>query len=219
MSVIPKPFSVVPKPRLSDRNLARFMRMSATRQMRFLHDQKYPRGTPQVFMQPYYARALAGIRDVMKRGFPGIVDSRAKLQGITQEARRNNSLRVLESFIASPHVNRRLRVISGHRYQANVRNLEVRFSPHVVAMDGNEVRYIYFHERGVQCEPEEARLTLEFGYWVLTQNGVKVQPHQFELIDLFSGKYFQGQPIRTGTLKMLDDMAQYIESQWPTIDP
>lgn len=219
MSIIPKPSSAVPKPPLSDRNLARFMRMPASRQMRFLHDQKYPRRAPQVFMQPYYAKALAGIRDVMKRGFPGIVDARAKLQGIAQESRRNNSSRVLEAFIASPHARRRLKVISGHRYQAHVRNLEVRFSPHVVAMDGDEVSYIYFHERGVQCEPEEARLTLEFGYWVLTQNGVKVQPHQFELIDLFSGKYFQGQPIRPGTLKMLDDMAQYIESQWPTIDP
>ena len=219
MSIAPKPYSIVLNPRLSDRNLARFMRMPATRQMRFLHDQKYPRGTPQVFMQPYYAKAIAGIREVMKRGFPGIVDARAKLQGIAQESRRNNSFRVLESFITSPHSRRRLKIISGHRYQANVRNLEVRFSPHVVAMEGDEVRYIYFHEKGVQCDSEEARLTLEFGYWVLTQNGVKVQPNQFELIDLFSGRHFQGQPMRFETLKMLHDMAQHIESQWPTIDP
>ena len=219
MSTVPKLSPVVPKPRLSDRNLARFVRMSASRQLRFLHDQKYPKGTPQVFMQPYYAKALAGIRDVMKRGFPGIIDSRAKLQGIAQETRRNNSLRVLDSFIASPHAKRKLKVISGHRYQAHVRNLEVRFSPHVVAMDGDEVRYIYFHEKGMQCDSEEARLTLECGYWVLKQNGVKVKPHQLELIDLFSGKFFQGQPMRPATLKMLDELAQHIESQWPTIEP
>lgn len=219
MSVILKPSPVVPQPRLSDRNLARFVRMSASRQMRFLHDQKYPKGAPQVFMQPYYAKALAGIRDVMKRGFPGIIDARAKLQGIAQETRRNNSSRVLESYIASPHAKRRLKIISGHRYQAYARNLEVRFSPHVVAIDGGEVRYIYFHEKRMQCDPEEARLALEFGYWVLTQCGVETKPHQFELIDLFSGKYFQGQPMRLETLKMLDDMALYIESQWPTIEP
>lgn len=164
MSTVTKLSPVVPKPRLSDRNLARFVRMSASRQMRFLHDQKYPKGTPQVFMQPYYAKALAGIRDVMKRGFPGIIDARAKLQGIAQETRRNNSMRVLDSFISSPHAKRKLKVISGHRYQAHVRTLEIRFSPHVVAMDGDEVRYIYFHEKGVQCDSEEARLTLEFGY-------------------------------------------------------
>jgi len=46
------------------------------------------------------------------------------------------------------------------------------------------VRYIYFHEKGVQCDSEEARLTLEFGYWVLKQNGVDVKPHQFEVIDV-----------------------------------
>mgnify|MGYP001019979297 CR=1 FL=1 len=85
--------------------------MSASRQMRFLHDQKYPKGTPQVFMQPYYAKAIAGIRDVMKRGFPGIIDARAKLQGIAQETRRNNSMRVLDSFVSSQHAKRKLKVI------------------------------------------------------------------------------------------------------------
>ncbi len=219
MGALPKLNLAVPKPRLSDRNLARFVRMSASRQMRFLHDQKYPKGTPQVFMQPYYAKALAGIRDVIKRGFPGIIDARAKLQGIAQETRRNNSMRVLDSFISSPHAKRKLQVITSHRYQAHVRTLEIRFSPHVVAMDGDEVRYIYFHEKGVECDSEEARLTLEFGYWVLKQNGIDVEPHQFELIDLFSGKYFKGRPMRPDTLKMLDDMALHIESQWPTIEP
>lgn len=219
MNVIRKPIPVEPQPRLSDRNLARFVRMSAARQMRFLHDQKYPKGTPQVFMQPYYSKALAGIRDVMKRGFPGMIDARAKLQGITQETRRRNSLRVLEAFIDSPHARRRLKVVPGRRYQARVRSLEVRFSPHVVAMENEQVRYIYFHEKGVQCDPEAARLALEFGHWVLTQNGVDAQPEQFELIDLFSGRYFQGRPIRSQTLELLNDVAQYIESQWPTIEP
>lgn len=219
MSALPKTSPVVPRPRLSDRNLARFVHMSATRQMRFLHDQKYPKGTPQVFMQPYYAKAIAGIRDVMKRGFAGIIDARAKIQGIVQETRRRNSSRVLESYIASPHAKRRLKVIQSHRYHAHARELEIRFSPHVVATDGDEVRYIYFHEKGEQCDPEEARLTLEFGYWVLEQNGVVVKPHQLELIDLFSGKYFQGRPTRPETLKMLDELARQIESQWPTIEP
>src|SRR3546814_285257 len=170
-------------------------------------------------MLPYYAKAISGIRDVMKRGFPGIVDARAKLQGISQEARRNNSMRVLDSFIASPHAKRKLKVISGHRYQAYVRTLEIRFSPHVVAMEADEERYIYFHEKGVQCDPEEARLTLEFGCWVLKQNGVEVEPRQLELIDLFSGKYFQGQPTRPATLTMLDELARHIESQVPPIEP
>jgi hypothetical protein len=187
--------------------------------MRFLHDQKYPKGTPQVFMRPYYAKAIGGIRDVMKRGPVGIIDARAKVQGIVQEVRRRNSSRALESYIASSYAERRLKVIPLHRYQAYARDLEIRFSPHVVAMDGDKTLYIYFHEKGKQCDPEEARLTLEFGYWVLEQNGVSVKPHQLELIDLFGGKYFQGQPTRPQTLRMLDELARQIESQWPTIDP
>lgn len=187
--------------------------------MRFLHDQKYPRGTPQIFMRPYYAKAIAGIRDVMKRGLAGIVDARAKLQGISQETRRNNSMRVLDAFIHSHHAKRRLKVVSSQRYHANVRNLEIRFSPHVAALEGEEVRYIYFHEKGKQCDPEEARLTLEFGYWVLRQNNVDVEPDQMELIDLFSGRSFRGETIRPTTLDLLDELAAHIESQWYSIDP
>lgn len=219
MTAIPKPKPAVPSPRLSDRNLARFVCMAANRQMRFLHDQKYPRAAPQIFAVPYYGRALSGIRDAMKRGFAGIIDARGKLEGIGQATKRANNQRVFEAFVGSPHAKRKLVVLTAHRYQAYKRTLEVKFSPHVVAKEGDETRYIYFHERGEQCDPEQARLTLEFGYWVLQQNGVDCTPDQFELIDLFGGKYFKGEPIRPSTLKLLDDMARHIESQWPTIEP
>src|SRR5690606_15610105 len=142
----------------------------------------------------YYSKALAGIRDVMKRGFAGIIESRSKLEGIGLASKRANNQRVFEAFVDSPHAKRRLTIVSSHRYRAYARTLEVKFSPHVVAKEGDEVRYLYFHEKGEQCDPEQARLTLEFGYWVLAQNGVPVEPHQFELIDLFGGKHFVGQP-------------------------
>ena len=219
MTAILKPKIAIPAPRLSDRNLARFVRMAASRQMRFLHDQKYPRGTPQVFMQPYYAKGIAGIRNVMRRGFAGIIDARGNLEGIGQATKRANNQRVFEAFVNSPHALRRLVVVPAHRYQAHVRTMEVKFSPHVVAKEGDATCYIYFHEKNEQCDPEQVRLTLEFGYWVLAQNGVAVEPHQFEVIDLFGGKHFQGQPIRPSTLQLLEDIARHIESQWPTIDP
>lgn len=219
MTAIPKPKNLVPRPRLSDRNLARFVRMPASRQMRFLHDQKYPRGEPQVFMQPYYARGLACIRDVMKRGFPGIIDARGKLESIGQASKRANNQRVFEAYVGSPHARRRLMVVTSHRYQAYARTMEIKFSPHIVAEEEGEPRFIYFHEKGAQCDPEQARLTLEFGQWVLAQNGVHFEPHQFELIDLFGGMHFRGQPIRPSTVQLIDDMARHIQGQWPTIDP
>jgi len=219
MSAIPKPSTAESKPRLSDRNAARFLRLSARKQMRFLHDQKYPRGSPQTFKQPFYAPAMFGIREILKRGFPGAVDARAKLQRIPQEARRNNLTRVLDSFVASPHAKRSLKLITAHRYYAQIRSLELRFSPHMVALEGNEVRYLYFHEKARECDPEEARLTMEFGHWILQQNGMDVLPHQLEVIDLFTGKLYRGNEPRTETLRDMEEMARLIGSLWPTIDP
>ncbi len=219
MSAIPKQKLASPKPRLSDRNAARFLRLPAAKQMRFLHDQKYPRGSPQSFKPPFYAPAISGIREVIKRGFPGLVDARAKLQGVTQQARRENLMRVLDAFATSPHAGRRLTLATAHRYHAHIRNLELRLSPHVVAMEGNELRYMYFHEKRKECDPGEARLTLEFGYWILQQNGVEVAPHQLELIDLFTGKLYKGREPRVETVKTLEELARLIESLWPTIEP
>lgn len=62
-------------------------------------------------------------------------------------------------------------------------------------------------------------MTLEFGYWVLKQNAVDCEREQFEMIDLFVGKHFTGEPIRPSTLKLLDELARLIESQWTTIGP
>jgi hypothetical protein len=219
MTAIPKQTFAVPQPRLSDRNAARFMRLAAPKQMRFLHDLKYPKGSPQTFKQPFYAPAISGIRETIKRGFPGLVDARAKLSSVTQEARRNNLMRVLDAFANSPHAKRRLALTTAHRYHASIRNLELRLSPHVVAIEDNESRYIYFHEKRMECDPEEARLTLEFSHWILQQNGIDVSPHQLELIDLFSGKLYKGREPRAETISTLKELARLIESLWPTIDP
>jgi hypothetical protein len=187
--------------------------------MRFLHDQKYPKGAPQAFKQPYYAPAVSGIREVVKRGFPGLVEARSKLERVAQEARRNNLMRVLDSFATSSHAKRRLSLATAHRYHADIRNLELRFSPHLVAMEGNEMRYIYLHEKAKECDTHEAALTLEFGYWILKQNSVDVLPDQLELIDLFTGKLYKGREPKSETVQTLEEMARLIQSLWPTIEP
>jgi len=219
MSTARKLSSSIRTPRFSDRNLARLVRMTAGAKLRLLKSHKFPGGEPQVFMQPYYAKALLGIREIIRRGLPGIIDARAKCEGIAQVTRRSNSLRVIDSYLSSPHAKRRMKVLPGQRHQASIRTLEVRFSPHVIASEGDDVKYIYFHEKGMKCDPEEARLTLEFGYWVLSQSGVSASPNQLELIDLFSGSYFRGEPIRESSLQLLNELAEYIEEQWAIIEP
>lgn len=54
---------------------------------------------------------------------------------------------------------------------------------------------------------------------MLKQNAVDCEREQFEMIDLFVGKHFTGEPIRPSTLKLLDELARLIESQWTTIGP
>ena len=66
MTALLKISTVVTKPRLSVRAAAKFVGLPAVEQMKLLHDQKYPRQTPQVFMQPYYSPAISGISRLLK---------------------------------------------------------------------------------------------------------------------------------------------------------
>jgi hypothetical protein len=219
MSALLKLSPVVTKPRLSVRGAATFIRLPAVEQMRLLHDQKYPKQAPQVFRQPYYAPPIKGIRDFLGRGLPGLIDARAQLQGIRVASRRMHCMRVLESFVQSDHASRGLKPSAIPRLYAHMRGLELRLSPDLVALDGNDERYIYFNASAKQMDPETARLTLEFAHWLLRENGMEVKPKQVEFIDLFTGVLYVGRAPRKSTLRNLDENARLIESMWPTIDP
>lgn len=219
MSAIPKYSPVVTKPRLSVRGAATFIRLPAVEQMRLLHDQKFPKQEPQVFKQPYYAPPLKGIKDFLERGASGLIDARAQLQGIRVGSRRMHCMRVLESFVQSEHAERGLKPVAIQRLYAYMRGLELRLSPDLVAQEGGESRYIYFNASAKQCDPETARLTLEFAYWLLHENGIEVKPRQVEFIDLFTNTLYLGRTPRKSTLRDLDENARLIESLWPAIEP
>ena len=46
---------------------------------------------------------------------------------------------------------------------------------------------------------------------------VEDQPHQLEVIDLFTGILYTGREPRAETLRTLEEMARLIEGQWETI--
>jgi len=219
MNAIPKQSPVIAKPRLSARSAAKFVRLPAVEQMRLLHDQKYPRQVPQVFKQPYYAPPIKGIRDFLERGLPGLVDARAKIQGLSVKSRREHCERVLTQFIESEHAHRGLKPTPTLRYYASMSDLELRLSPDLSAMDGEEERIIYLNANASEQEPEAAKMTLEIAHWVLEQNEVKIDPRRIEFIDLFSGKLYTIKRRREKTIKLLEENAKIIESLWPTIDP
>jgi hypothetical protein len=210
---------VVTKPRLSARSAAKFVRLPAVEQIRLLHDQKYPKQTPQVFKQPYYAPSIKGIRDFMERGLPGLVDARAKIQSLSIKSRREHCERVLTKFVESEYAHRGLRPVPIFRYYATMSDLELRLSPDLCAMDEEEVRVIYLNANASEQEPEAAKMTLEIAHWVLEQNEVDIDPGQIEFIDLFSGKLYTINRRRKKTISLLEENAKLIENFWPTIDP
>lgn len=216
---LPKLTPQIVKPRLSARSAAKFLHLPALEQMKLLHDQKFPKQAPQVFMQPYYAPPIAGIRGFLEVGAPALIDARAQIQSIKVPSRRMHCLRVLEQFVQSEHAQRGLKPTAIKRYSTMLHDLELRLSPDLWAYEGDEERIIYFNANVVPQDPEWARKTLEIAHWVLEQNGVEVLPRQVEFIDLTTGVLHKFKHRRQKTIKDLADNAKIITSLWPTIDP
>lgn len=222
MSAVPKfdpAKPVVTKPRLSVRSAAKFVQLPALNQVRLLHDQKFPKQMPLPFIRQYYSTPINGIRDFLERGVAALPDARAQLQSIKIPSQRMHCTRVLESFVKSEHAHRDLNPQPMTRYYADLYGLELRLAPDLIALAGDELRYIYFNANAREQHAETARLQLEFAYWLLRENGVDVLPRQVELIDLFTGKLFVGKKPRKTSIRDLTENARLIVTLWPTIDP
>lgn len=219
MTALPKINPVVTKPRLSDRTAAKFIRLPAVEQMRILREQKFPKNAPQVFKTPYYQHGRSAIRELIELGEAGLANARAIVQAIRNPSRRMHSMRVVEQFWASEHASRGLKLVTWKRYLLELNGVELRTSPDLLALQGEELRFIYFNLNAEEQDPEAARMTLEIAHWILKENGVDVRPEQLELIDLFTGTLYRGKKPRQRTIKLMQENAKLIESFWPSIDP
>ena len=102
---------------------------------------------------------------------------------------------------------------------AYVRSLELRLSPDLVAKEEGVDKFIYFNFSAKEADPNSARMTLEFAHWLLSENGVDVDPTQLEYIDLFTNVLYKGRKTRKTSMRELDENARLIETLWPTIEP
>ena len=148
-----------------------------------------------------------------------MIDARAQIQRIKVPSRRMHSMRVIEQFVQSDYAQRGLKPTPSRRYYAHMGELELRLSPDLFALEGDEERIIYFNANASQQDPETAKMTLEVAHWVLEQNGADVKLEQVEFIDLFTGRLHKIKKRREKTIKLLEENAKVIESLWPTIDP
>lgn len=219
VTALPKLNPVVIKPRLSDRAAAKFIRLPAVEQMRILREQKFPKNAPQVFKTPYYQHGRSAIRELIERGEAGLANARAIVQAIGNPSRRMHSMRVLEQFWASEHASRGLKLVTWKRYLFELGDVELRTSPDLLALQGDDLRFIYFNLNAEEQDPEVARMTLELAHWIMKENDVDVRPEQLEFIDLFTGTLYRGKKPRQRTIELMQENAKLIESFWPSIDP
>jgi hypothetical protein len=206
-------------PRMTVRSFAEIFRKPSESPVRILHDQKYPQQDPQVFRTPYYQKAISAIRNYYRAGNDHSVLKSARNQAlsIANEARRANTLRVLDAFSSSAHAKRRFDVTSNRRFAATVGKVEIRLSADMQAHENGELRILYFHCRGIPIEEETATLMAEIAHWVMERNAIEILPRQVEVMDVSEGRSHRARSWRDSTVAALSGRARSIASIWDQI--
>jgi hypothetical protein len=201
-------------PSLSVKAAAESLGKPIEKRMNTLHRQKYPTAGDGIFPLQYYQQAVRFMRLYYAQGASVIPDARAKFQSFSQESKRENSNRALDSFLDSEFSKLPLVPVSNGRVLAMVEGVAVKLSAHMKAIWDDQAHYFYINCCNHQYNPEHARRTLEIGHHVLTANGAAVKPGQMHFVDLFTKNMTTLKSVRASTLDLLRDDAKGIHSVW-----
>lgn len=206
-------------PSLTVRAFAEMLDLPAHAQARILTEQKYPKQGPQAFKTPYYQQALAGIRAYYKGGNDDakLAAAAARIEGFSQEAKRDNNLRILGSFRQSDLFARKLKIDPTKHFTFSAQGVDLRFSPDISYQDEGSERILLLHYRAQPLDAELARRTLELSYWALQGANAPIEAKRLEYFDLFAVKSYSITRPRTGTIKAAEQSLKIIQALWPSL--
>lgn len=206
-------------PSLTVRAFAEMLDLPAHAQARILTEQKYPRQGPQAFKTPYYQQALGGIRAYYKAGNDDakLAAAAVRIEGFTQEAKRDNNLRILGSFRQSDLFARKLEVEPTKHLILSAQGIDLRFSPDISYQDEGSERILMLHYRAQPLDAELARRTLELAYWALQGAKTPFEAKHLEYFDLFAIKSYSITKPRAGTIKAAEQSLKIIQTLWPSL--
>lgn len=206
-------------PSLTVRAFAEMLDLPAHAQARILTEQKYPKQGPQAFKTPYYQQALAGIRAYYKAGNDDakLAAAAARIEGFTQEAKRDNNLRILGCFRHSELFARKLKIDPTKHLTFSAQGVDLRFSPDISYQDEGSERILLLHYRAQPLDAELARRTLELAYWALQGAKTPIEAKRLEYFDLFAVKSYSISKPRTGTIKAAEQSLKIIQALWPSL--
>jgi len=206
-------------PSLSVRSLAEMLNLPAHAQARILAEQKHPKQAPQVFRTPYYQQSLAAIRAFYRSGNQKseLLEFEAKMEGIKQEARRENNLRVLRSFRNSDFAGRTIELLVNKSIKHHIGDVELRLSPDLTGVESGKAKVLFLNFRSQVLDPELARSTIEITHWLLEKAGQERPLKSIQYVDLYEEKTFEISKRRASTVKAVSENLKIIEALWPTL--
>lgn len=207
-------------PSLSLRSFAELIHLPAYEQTRILHEQKFPKQSPQVFRLPFYQASITAIRRHYRSGrTPAVLtDARTTARQLRPAARATHNLRVLAAFANSDQLNRPLAptVLIKHSLLVD-HGVELRLSFDLCASEGNRPYAIFYNTRDAPVEPSIAQTTVELARWALDDLGAGHAATVVQLVDLKSGTIFSAKSTKKTTLRRASENAKIIATLWPTI--
>jgi len=207
-------------PELTVRALAELINLPAYEQIRILHEQKYPKKSPQFFKIPYYSHALKSIRQYYLSGRDQKVLQENRIligTSVKLESRRENNLRVIQCFENSVQVNRNIKIQINKRYMIEIGQVQIKLNFDISGKENGDEKRIFYNLRQSPIYDETARTTLEISKWILEQNQVNIPLRNFEYVDLANNRSLFYNRIRNRTIDRMITNCGIIETLWEKV--
>jgi hypothetical protein len=206
-------------PRINARNMAELIAMPAYVQLAMLTGQKYPKQGPSQFKRPFYAPAVDAIRSYYRSDDKQqtLAAAVGKVQGIANQARRDNLLRAIDAFRKSDQSTRALAVQKNSRIEVAIGDVALRASPDMTASDDKGPLLIYYNLKIVAFDVEAARRLAEITHWLCEQNEIEIPINRIELVDLANGSLHRTKTRRAATIRQMKQTSKVIQSLWDQI--
>lgn len=207
-------------PSLSTRSFAEMIDKPAFDQIKILHEQKYPKSSPQMFKIPYYSKALTAIRTFYrnKNSLQALSQAVNDIQlNVRQVSKRKNLLRVIDSFRKNPIAKKKFNVKPRKTLTYSKGGVDIRLTFDLNVVESNQTKFIYFNFRNVPIVQELAKKTIEISHYILEQNGLAISIKDIEFIDLPSGKIFHVKSRRKRTIDQFNSNISIVNTLWNTI--
>lgn len=206
-------------PRMNSRSLAKFLTGSPAVKRSTLKSTKHSRDDPYKPPVIFYQPTKIAIRGYFQGGHSkgAIKVALLKAQALRPQARKDNNIRAMQTFLKSDFAARELVVLTKPHTKVSLGGVQLSVSADYLVGERQRERYLFVELGHKPIPPERAQLIVDLAYFLLRAASIVVRSEQVELYELCLNKSYFANDHRTQIERQLVAAMPGVKQIWAAV--